>query len=233
MIHIHVRGPAGEHSLDTDSYLNVIGAIRQEVGDRMLVQITTEALGRFRPAEQAAVVRAVRPEAASIALRELIPADGDARTFLELIHWMNRADVLPQVILYSPAEALQLRSMLKSGLLPFDSIPVLYVLGRYSVDQRSRPADLLPFLHHDVGFSHWMTCAFGEQEMSCVLTGALLGGHVRVGFENNIHRPDGSVAGSNAELVSVVASAIQSAGLEIANATTLREQFWKSLHEGP
>ena len=39
----------------------------------MVVQITTEAVGRFTPAEQRAVVGAVHPDAASVALAEMVP----------------------------------------------------------------------------------------------------------------------------------------------------------------
>jgi 3-keto-5-aminohexanoate cleavage enzyme len=40
--------------------------------------------------------------------------------------------------------------------------------------------------------------------MACVLTAAGLGGHVRVGFENNLRLADGRPAESNADLVAQV-----------------------------
>jgi len=43
------------------------------VDDRLVLQITSESVGRYSPAEQMAVVQAVRPEAVSLALRELAP----------------------------------------------------------------------------------------------------------------------------------------------------------------
>ena len=43
--------------------------------------------------------------------------------------------------------------------------------------------------------------------------GARLGGHIRVGFENNILLPDGERAGSNAALVAVAARALSLLGL--------------------
>src|SRR5689334_12670119 len=73
MIHVHVRRPDGRHLLDADTYRQATSAIRAEVGDRLVIQITTEALGIYNPAEQIAVLKAVRPEAASLALRELAP----------------------------------------------------------------------------------------------------------------------------------------------------------------
>ncbi|MGZ9724670.1 MULTISPECIES: 3-keto-5-aminohexanoate cleavage protein [Rhizobium] len=40
-------------------------------------------------------------------------------------------------------------------------------------------------------FSHWRVRAFGRSEAACATTGALLGGYVRVGFENNPYGADG------------------------------------------
>src|SRR5256885_10150723 len=71
MIHLHVRDAHGRHSLDADRYAAAIAAIRQRVGDDLIVQVTTEAAGRYGAHEQMAVIEALLPEAASIAIRQL------------------------------------------------------------------------------------------------------------------------------------------------------------------
>ncbi len=226
MIHVHVRKPDGTHLLDADAYRAALAAIRAEVGGKLVVQITSEALGIYSPAEQIAVVRAVRPEAASLALREVTPDAASEPAFLDLLGWMARERVAPQIILYAPEEAVRLAALRDAGKLPWDDIPVLYVLGRYTVGQKSAPADLLPFL--DAGmprFAHWSVCAFGQREAACVAAGALLGGHVRVGFENNLLLPDGSVATGNAELVDMAAALLRGAGLKLADAEELRRMW--------
>lgn len=65
MIHVHVRDAQGRHLLDADAYRALTAAIRAEVGERLVVQITSEAAGRYEAPEQMAVVRAARPEAVS------------------------------------------------------------------------------------------------------------------------------------------------------------------------
>lgn len=223
MIHVHIRRPDGRHLLDAAAYRQAIDAIRKQVGDRLVIQITTEALGIYAPAEQIAVLKAVRPEAASLALRELAPDEAAEPDFAEALAWMKRENVSPQIILYDPAEAVRLADMIQRGMVPWPDIPVLYVLGRYTVLQTSQPADLLPFLAPNAPrFSHWSVCAFGRHEAACVTAAALLGGHVRVGFENNLHLPDGRFAPSNAALVGAVANAAQGLGMEICNADELR-----------
>lgn len=223
MIHVHVRRGDGRHLLDADAYREAIDAIRREVGDRLVIQITTEALGIYTPDEQIAVLKAVRPEAASLALRELAPDTAGEVAFAEALAWMNRENVLPQIILYEPAEAVRLFKMIQRGLVPQMDIPVLFVLGRYTATQTSRPADLLPFLAPDVpALAHWSVCAFGQHEAACVTAGVLLGGHARVGFENNLYLPGGKAACSNAALVAAVANAVGELGYGLCNADDIR-----------
>ncbi|WEX73979.1 3-keto-5-aminohexanoate cleavage protein [Sinorhizobium numidicum] len=226
MIHTHVHDKDGRHLLDAEAYRAAIAAIRAAVGDRLVVQITTEALGVYRPAEQTEVVRKVRPEAVSLALRELLPDESHEAGFAQFLGWLRREKIVPQIILYTPEEAVSLAALKARGLIPFDNIPVLYVLGRYTAEQRSAPTDLLPFLAPGMPcFAHWSVCAFGSRETACVTAGALLGGHVRVGFENNLWLPDGSLAPDNAALIATSHAALRACGLAIADADRLRHTW--------
>jgi uncharacterized protein (DUF849 family) len=223
MIHAHVRNADGSHLLDADAYKNAIAAIRSAVGEKLVIQITSEAVGKYKPAEQRAVVQAVKPEAASLALRELVPDASEEKAFADLLGWMKREAVTPQIILYDVADALRLDNLRKRGLIPFERIPVLFVLGRYTAGQVSSPADLLPFIASGAPtFERWSVCAFGAQEIACVTSAALLGGHIRVGFENNELLPDGSRAKGNHELVAAARRAIEAVGLKHATADELR-----------
>ena len=122
----------------------------EEVGDRLVLQITSESLGRYSPAEQRAAVLRTNPEAVSLALRELAPEAPDERDFCEFLGKLKQMRVWPQIILYTPAEAERLGAMVKQGLIPFDKLSVLYVLGRYSLTRTALPRDLLPFLAPDM-----------------------------------------------------------------------------------
>ena len=223
MIHAHVRTADGHHLLDADAYRDAIAAIRGAVGQELVIQITSEALGKYTPAQQRAVVRDVRPEAVSLALRELVPDASEEAAFADLLGWMKAENVTPQIILYDVAEAVRLAEFRKRGLVPFEHLPVLFVLGRYTTGQISAPSDLLPFLDSTAPvFEHWSLCAFGAQETACVTAGALFGGHVRVGFENNESLPDGTRAQGNEDLVAAARRAIEAVGLRAGTADELR-----------
>lgn len=223
MMHVHVRDRDGRHLLDADAYRAALDAIRGQVGDGLVLQITSESLGLYAPEQQMAVIRDVRPEAVSLALREFAPDAAGEPAFADFLSWLNAEQVIPQIILYAPDELLRLDAMRRRGLISFAEPPVLFVLGRYSTGQRSNPTDLLPFIAPEMPrFRHWMTCAFGAEETACVTAAALMGGHARIGFENNLQLPDGTVASDNAALAAAAVTAITACGLRPATADELR-----------
>lgn len=230
MLHLHIRDAQGGHLLDGEGYRQTIRTIEAVTGDRLIIQITTEAVDRYAPAQQMAVAREARAEAVSLALRELVPDSTAETEFAAFLLWLKREAIVPQIILYSREDALRLAGLHQRGIIPWNSIPVLYVLGRYTRDQRSEPRDLLAFLApHVPRFDHWSVCAFGRKEAACVTTGALLGGHVRVGFENNLQLPDGTIAASNADLVGSVTDILRRCGCGVLDAQGLRESWATSL----
>ena len=68
-------------------------------------------------------------------------------------------------------------------------------------------------------------CAFGAAEHVCVTAAASLGGHVRVGFENNFVLKDGSPAPDNGALVAQAAEAAACIGRPLASADEVRALF--------
>jgi uncharacterized protein (DUF849 family) len=222
-IHLHVRDKDGRHTLDPDIYREAIEAVRAATDSEFIVQITTEAVGRYTREEQMAVVRALTPEAVSLALGEIIPdgaAEAEARAFFG---WMAEKAIAPQLILYAPEEVTRLHDLIDRGVLPFARLFLLFVLGRYAVNQQSAPEDLDPFVaalgSRDMP---WAMCAFGRREAECALAAARLGGHVRVGFETNLCLPGGGLAASNAALVAATADLLRADGFRPMDATRAR-----------
>jgi 3-keto-5-aminohexanoate cleavage enzyme len=226
MVHLHVRTAQGAHLLDAEAYADATRAIRRAVGQELVVQVTTEAAQRYAPPAQMAVVRALRPEAASFSIAELVPdaaAEAEAAPFFA---WVHREGIMAQYILYSPAELARYRDLKRRGVLPGERDMVLFVLGRYAAGQCSDPRDLLPFLTPaPEAHTPWSVCAFGPSENACVLTAAALGGHARVGFENNLWLADGRLAPDNAALVAQVRAGLTLLGRQAATAQSVREWF--------
>ena len=71
-LHAHVRDLTGAHVLDAGLYRELLSEMRVAV-PQMQVQITTEAVGKYTPEEQRELVYKVKPDAVSIAIREMGP----------------------------------------------------------------------------------------------------------------------------------------------------------------
>ncbi len=222
VLHLHVRDANDAHSLDPDRYRAAIDAVRAAVGDSLVIQITTEAVGRYGPAEQMAIVRELRPEAVSLALRELIPNDAATAEAAAFLRWLQQERIAPQYILYAPDEVRRYQALRQQGVIPQQRAFAMLVLGRYTEATAVAPRDLLPYLEAYDGDDPWALCAFGPSESACMLTAAALGGHVRVGFENNLWLADGSVAANNAELVEQVVAGAKLLGRPLADIETTR-----------
>ncbi len=226
MLHLHVRRPDLRHSLGVEDYRAAIDAIRRAVGNRLVIQVTTEAVNQYSSSQQIEAVKSLKPEAASIALREVIRSEKDVSNAAAFFEWMYQENVIPQFVLYSPGDVEYYFELRRRGVIPGGRHWALFVLGRYSVGQAAGPADLLPFLDlwRDTPIP-WAVCAFGPNEAVCAAAALALGGHARVGFENNLFLPDGRRAFDNSELVAVVARAAHILGFPLAAADAMRGWF--------
>ena len=225
MLHLHIRDAQGKHSLDVEGYRAAQAAVRSAVGDALVIQVTSEAAKVYEAPAQIAMVRALRPEAVSVGMREVDqPAIGEAG-LAEFFGWLARERVMTQVIIYDVADLRRWQDLRARSIVPDAPWFLLFVLGRYTAGQTSSPSDLVPFVHaHSTG-EPWAVCAFGKTEHACVTAAASLGGHVRVGFENNLYLKSGALAPDNAALVAQAAEAARSLGRPLASATHIRERF--------
>jgi uncharacterized protein (DUF849 family) len=229
-MHMHVRNNDNRHTINPECYQVVLDQVRSAVGHRLILQVTSESGGIYAREEQMDMVRRLRPEAVSMAIAELVPEgidEEDARAFFQFV---KDEHIAPQFICYGPDDVARLLDLRKRGVIPFAQPFALFVLGRYTDDQQSDPADLAPFLDA-LGEEAlpWAVCAFGRRELDCVEAAVKAGGHVRVGFENNIHRPDGTLARSNGELVSLAARRIRVLGDAPMGVEEARKFFNRSL----
>lgn len=225
MLHLHIRDAQGRHSLDVQGYRDALQAVKAAVGDAMVLQVTSEAARVYQAPEQMAMVRALKPEAVSVGLRELDQPDIGEAGLSAFFGWLARERVMTQVIFYDVVDLQRWQDLCKRGLIPEAPWFFLFVLGRYTTGQTSNPRDVVPFVHAHTGSEPWAVCAFGATEHACVTAAAALGGHVRVGFENNLQLKNQQIAPDNAALVRQAVDAAQSLGRPLATARDIRQQF--------
>lgn len=227
VLHAHVRDPDGAHVLDAERYRELIQAVGESCGD-MLVQVTSEAVGRYGPAEQAAAVFDSAPEAASVALREMWPRQGreEARRARDFYHRASGEGIHIQHILYDPGDLARFASACAAGIIPEGRRDALFVLGRYAASLEAEPGELEGFLNGEMSaVTSWTVCAFGRRWYDCLAPAISLGGHVRVGLENNLYLRDGSPAPHSAALVLEMAEAARAADRPVADPQATRKIF--------
>ncbi|GJL83190.1 MAG: 3-keto-5-aminohexanoate cleavage protein [marine bacterium B5-7] len=224
MLHLHVRNSKGLHTLDATCYEKAINTLRERLGDSILIQVTTEAAGRYEAMEQFEAIIKIQSNFISLALAETV-RDGTSQDLdrtTRLFEYLDLAGVSVQIILYSSDQVTQIDRLMDDGIIPRKNYPLLFVLGRYMRSRDSLPTDLDPFIDamaHDMPF---MVCAFGQHEIDCMRYAVECGGHARVGFENNVLKPDGSALADSAESVSLTAKTLSEHGFMIANADDAR-----------
>ena len=232
LLHLHVRDDNGRHSLDPVHYRPAIDAIRDAVGDGLILQVTTEAVDRFDRDTQMAAVRTLAPEAVSLAIREVAPDAASEPAMTGFTAWMAEQDVSPQYILYDSADIDRFADLVERRVVLPHRASVLFVLGRYTTGQQSTPGDLDPFLSTWAAKGlalPWFTCAFGRQEQACALAAIRDGGHVRIGFENNRLRPDGTTAPDNADQISGLVAAAGALDRPVADSAAARTLLYSDL----
>lgn len=227
MIHLHVRDEQGRHTILPRYYEPALAAIDAAVGDRMIVQVTSEAAGIYHRDQQVEAIRELMPACVSIAIRELIPDESAWDDAQRLLAELVRNGSLVQYIVYSPQEVSTYYDLIERGVIPDQPAMLLFVLGRYS-ETLATAEDLAPYIDANRGNHRWMCCAFGHHEQAIMSEAARRGGHARVGFENNLYVSKGKLAASNRELVAAATASAAAAGRPVATAAQAR-QLWTSL----
>lgn len=225
VLHMHVRDEDNRHTLDAARYAEATAAVRSAVGENMIIQITTEAVGQFQPDEQMQVVRELRPEAVSLALRELCPDESSEAVAGAFFEWLVSERIWPQYILYSVEDVERFDRLRRKGLFADDYPFCMLVLGQYADGREGKLSDLDDMLDKGAAAYPWSVCCFGSSENDAALHAAAAGGHVRIGFENNVLLQDGSVASDNAALIAQFHASRGNSARQAATADEIRGRW--------
>ena len=120
-------------------------------------------------------------------------------TIIEFAEKMNARGIKPEVEVFDKGMIDTAIRLNRKGYIPspmhFDF--VLGVNGGISAEAR----DLVFMAESVPAGSTWTVAGIGRAEFPMAAMGILMGGHVRVGFEDNVYLEKGVLAKSNGELV--------------------------------
>jgi len=136
-----------------------------------------------------------------------------------LLHEMQRHGVVPELEIFDAGHLVNAKRLEREGLLKFPA-HVDFVLGvpgglDASVRNLAHLVDALP------DGCTWSVAGIGREQLPMALASLAMGGHVRVGLEDNIYYAKGRFA-SNEELVARVARIASELGRPIATPAEAR-----------
>lgn len=201
-IHLHVRDEAQRHVLDAGLYREALAELGAAVPD-MHFQITTEAVGRYAPEEMRQLAYDVMPPGISIGVLEMMPDRQPSAEDVRLYRTLHEAGTRIQHLVFFPEEVDVLADLIVKAELPREDFWCLFVIGHYT-GRISHPDLIRPFRDRMAAHAlvpDWAICAFAEEEHDSLVEAVAQGGKLRVGFENSLFMPDGSVAPDNAARV--------------------------------
>jgi uncharacterized protein (DUF849 family) len=151
--------------LDAGRYRELLALLKETV-PALEVQVTTEAAGIYQAPEQRQLVLDLRPDWISLSVREMA-REPDSKVVRDFYAELSQSQIRIQHILYDANDLRQLFEWItQSVVLRPASLSILWVLGRYSSDGNSDPAELsqvettLQALGTDIP-EQVMVCAFG------------------------------------------------------------------------
>lgn len=224
LIHLHVRWDDGTPTQDKDRFKAVMDAIWAEMPDVIIQPSTGGAVGmtddeRLQPTE-------LNPEMATLDCGTLnfggdevfMNTENTIKYFAER---MNERNIKPELECFDKSMIDMALRLHKKGFIksPMHFDFVMGVNG--GIDGTLR--DFM-FLRGSIPSDSTYTVAgVGRYEFPLAVAAIIDGGHVRVGFEDNVYLSKGVLAKSNGELVEKVVRMAKEFGREIANPAEARK----------
>lgn len=209
MVHLHARAADGSPTQDIQAYQSIIQAVRSRCPDLIIQVSTGGAVGMS--AEERLQPLALQPDMASLTSGTVNFGEEVFYNSLPMIRQFARAmlekNIRPELEIFDSGMIANALRLLKEGLLR-EPLHFNFVLG-----VPGGAAGTLKNLMHMVESvppsSTWCASGIGAAQLPLTTMAILLGGHVRVGLEDNIYYRRGELSQGNAPLV---ARAVRLAG---------------------
>jgi uncharacterized protein (DUF849 family) len=226
--------------MDVELFREIIARIR-DAGSEVVINLSTGEGGRFvpsldepriagagttltQPEKRVAHVGILKPEICTLDLNTMYSGTAVVINTPRNVEIMAKrilaAGVLPELELFDSGDLQLAKHLIKQGVLKTPAL-IQIVLGvRFGA--ASDPATLFYLASQLPPESIWAAFAIGRQEFPMLAQAWLLGGHVRVGLEDNVYVREGVLARDNAELVEKATSILENLGASVATPVEAR-----------
>ncbi len=225
IVHIHVRDPkTGQGTQDVGIFKQVVDSLREKT-DLILCLTTSGIPGKNLPTEERLAPVDLKPELASFDAGSI---NLGGTIFMNSPEFLDRAaekmrasGVKPEIEIFDLGMIITSLRMRDQGKLT-DPLYFQFVMGT----PWGAPATPKAFLHlyeHIPDDSTWSIIGIGKGHLPMSMMALTMGGHIRVGLEDNIYYSRGVLAETNAQFVDRIVRISREYGREIATPAEARD----------
>jgi 3-keto-5-aminohexanoate cleavage enzyme len=224
--HIHVREPeTGKPAFRIELFREVLDRIRQQCD--MIVNLTTSGLFLDGPDVISQRLQPVNlePDICSFDLGSMNFRD---RVFVNPPEWSEAAPkamrdrgVKPEIEVFDVGHLYQALDLVKRGF--FEEPPFFQLCMGTQWGLEATAENLLFMTRKLPSNAIWSVLGVGKAQLPMISLAMILGGHARVGFEDNIYLKRGVLASSNAELVEMAVDLAERLQRPVATSTETRK----------
>lgn len=241
ILHIHVRHPeTGDPSTELNHYREVVQRIREKNNEVILNVTTGPGCTWMQSDEDPSVcgpgtvmftaerrlehILDLKPEMCTLDICTMQLWGGVAINLDPMItrmgHMIQDAGVLPEIECFEAGDFVFADDLMAKGAIP-KNVPFSFVLGtKYGLPATTEA--MLYAKNQIPRGAHWTGFGVSRHSYPMAAQSVLLGGNVRVGFEDTIYLRRGRKAVDNAELVRWGVDIIEKLGKDVASAGETR-----------
>lgn len=232
VVHIHVRDLKTKlGTQDYDLYKRVVDPVREET-DLILSLTTSGMAGLNLPHEKRMIPLAFKPELASFDAGSINLGGGvfsNPPDFLDFAAArMMESGVKPEIEIFDLGMVVTALNMNKREQLA-SPLYFQFVMGT-PWGAPGTPKALLHLLEHIPETSIWSVIGIGKTHLPMSMMAMIMGGHIRVGLEDNVYYDRGVLAKNNAVFVERIVRLAKEYGREVATPNDAREILGVSNH---
>lgn len=235
VIHIHARDAAGRATGDVAVFAEIVAGLRSRC-DAIINLSAGGAIAGLSLTERLRVVGELQPEIASFSVGSAMVGRYDAgagrwardftlcQSYADLEHiarTMLAAGTRPELEIYDLGMIRNAVTLWEMGLLA-EPLYFNFVLGLQGQNPLPTPRNLIHLVESLPPGAVWLATGIGRSEFPVAAMATVMGGHVRVGLEDNVYISRGVLATSNAQLVAKAVELIRTLGREVASPAEAR-----------
>jgi 3-keto-5-aminohexanoate cleavage enzyme len=236
IVHIHAREDNGAPSWRLEVFQEIHEEVRKRCPD-VIINYSTGAIG-ISQEERVRHIQALKPDMAAFNMGSMNYAiysrkakqfylsavfENSFDTMQFIVKTMNEAGTVPEMECFDTGHIHNAVPMREMGLIPDNATYslVMGVLGGIPATTEN----LIHQIRQVPDGAHWQVIGISRKQWQLAAVACTMGGHFRVGLEDNFYLPSGEMAKSNGECVEAGVKLARELGREVATIAEAREML--------